>query len=83
MNLTNFVPQNEEQFDMYLQDFSRKIKTKISGLKKEHKVEILKRINPNDTILINLHLDAIRIEDYETCSATQILLDQRGIMVEL
>lgn len=59
----------------YLSNF---ISEKLRSLPKEKRVPVLKDINPTDLSLMNLYLQALKREDYESCAAARELLIERG-----
>ena len=77
----NFRPQNEDEriwVEQY-NNVSKFISEKIRGLSEEHRLPVLRDLNKSDTSLKNLYLQALKAEDYETCSVAKVLLEERGI----
>ena len=50
---------------------------KIRSLKEEYRLPVLKGLNPSDLSLMNLYLQALKNEDYETCAVAKSLLIER------
>lgn len=59
----------------YLSNF---ISEKLRSLPKEKRLPVLKDINPTDLSLMNLYLQALKRQDYESCAAARELLIERG-----
>ena len=82
-NQFNFQPNNEEekQWIDHYNGLSDYISEKIRGLTEADRVTILKDLKPTDLSLMNLYLQALKREDYETCSTAKVVLEQRGFKV--
>ena len=82
-NLDNFQPENEEEAEwiQHYNNLSSKLSEKIRGLNEKERVNVLKEINPTDLSLMNLYLQALKNEDYETCEAAKTLLVERGFKI--
>ncbi len=79
----NFQPRNEEerQWVEYYNGLSKYISEKIRGFNEEDRLRVLKESNPTDLSLMNLFLQALKKEDYETCAVAKILLLERGYKI--
>ena len=54
---------------------------KIRGLPEKDRLSVLKDLNPTDLSLMNLYLQALKKEDYETCIVAKTLLLERGFPI--
>ena len=57
---------------------SKYISEKIRGINEEDRLAVLKDLNPTDLSLMNLYLQALKKEDYETCAVAKTVLLERG-----
>jgi hypothetical protein len=82
-NYEDFEPNNEEekQWVEYYNNLSKYISEKIKGLDEKDRLPILKGLNQTDISLMNLYLQALKKEDYETCSVAKTLLLERGYTI--
>ena len=82
-NLENFKPMNEEErkfVDSY-NKISQNISIGIRNLKVEERLPFLRDSKPSDLSLMNLYLQALKKEDYETCTVAKALLIERGVEI--
>lgn len=82
-NYENFKPRDEEerQWVDHYNNLSKDISEKIRGLNEKDRLPVLKEINPTDLSLMNLYLQALKKEDYETCAVAKTLLLERGFKI--
>jgi hypothetical protein len=82
-NYDNFEPRDEEerQWVEYYNNLSKYISEKIRGLDEKDRLTVLTDLNPTDISLMNLFLQALKKEDYETCSVARTLLLERGFTI--
>lgn len=82
-NYENFQPRDEEerQWVEHYNNLSKYISEKIRGLNEKDRLPVLKEINPTDLSLMNLYLQALKKEDYETCAVAKTLLLERGFKI--
>lgn len=80
-NYENFQPKDEEERQWVEQynNLSKFISEKIRGLNEKDRLTVLRELKPTDDSLMNLYLQALKKEDYETCGAAKALLLERGI----
>ncbi|WP_207432170.1 hypothetical protein [Sabulibacter ruber] len=81
--MENFKPDNEEekQFVSHYNGISKAISKQIRALDEEKRLPYLREAEPTDPSLMNLYLQALQNEDYETCAVAKALLLERGIQV--
>ena len=82
-NYNNFQSQTEEEriwVERY-NSISKLISEKIRGLDAEQRLPVLRDLKQSDLSLMNLYLQALKKEDYETCSVAKILLLERGFKI--
>jgi len=79
-NYLNFQPKDEEvkQWIELYNNLSKFASETIRGLPKKARLQVLKDSKPSDLSLMNLYLQAMKKEDYETCAAAKALLLERG-----
>lgn len=82
-NYEDFQSRNEEerQWVEHYNNLSKYISEKIRGLNEKDRLQVLKELNPTDLSLMNLFLQALKNEDYETCAAAKTLLIERGFKI--
>lgn len=81
----NFNPINEEE-EIWVEKYnmlSQKISSMLRGLPKEEGLKTLQDLNMSDLALMNLYLQAMKNEDYETCNVAKILLLERGFKIPI
>ncbi|WP_152267032.1 hypothetical protein [Agriterribacter humi] len=83
MDTENFQSNTSEERRMeekynYL---SRFMSEKLRELPEKDRVPVLRDLNPTDLSLMNLYLQALKKEDYETCAAARELLLERGFKI--
>lgn len=61
--------------------YSRSMSAIIRDLDEEKQLSVLRDLKPTDLSLMNLYLQALKQEDYETCAAAKELLAERGFNV--
>jgi hypothetical protein len=79
----NFKANDEEEriwVELY-NDLSQKISSAIRGLDEKERIAALRVIDISDTSLMNLYVQALKNEDYETCEVAKILLLERGFTI--
>jgi len=72
-NYDDFKPRDEEErvwVEQY-NNISMFISEKIRSLPEKERLPVLKDINPTDLSLMNLYLQALKKEDYETCAVSK------------
>lgn len=75
-----FKPNSEEEatwVETY-NNISKWLSDRIRGLSEEKRLPYLREAGPSDLALINLYMQALKKEDYETCAAAKALLQERG-----
>ena len=79
----NFQPKDEEerQWVEHYSNLSKYMSEKIRGLPEKDRLSVLKDLNPTDLSLMNLYLQALKKEDYETCIVAKTLLLERGFPI--
>jgi hypothetical protein len=79
----NFKPMNEDErrFVEVYNHISNNISKKIKGLSEEKRLPYLRASEPHDLALMNLYLQALKNEDYETCAPAKALLVERGFKI--
>lgn len=82
-NNQNFHPKNEEErlWVEHYNNISKYISEKLRGLSEEKRLPYLKAAEPTDLSLMNLYLQALKKEDYETCAVAKSLLLERGFKI--
>ena len=82
-NYQNFQPKDEEERQWIEQynNVSKIISEKIRGLSEEKRLPYLRASEPTDLSLMNLYLQALQKEDYETCAVAKALLLERGFKI--
>ena len=82
-NPENFQPENEEErrWVEHYDNLSKYISEMIRGLDEKDRLTFLKDLQPTDLSLMNLYLQALKIEDYETCAVAKALLVERGFKI--
>jgi succinate dehydrogenase flavin-adding protein (antitoxin of CptAB toxin-antitoxin module) len=83
--MENFKPKNDSEtnFKNTYDTISQFISKGIRSLSVEKRLPYLKAAEPNDTTLMNLYLQALKCEDYETCAVAKELLFERGISIPI
>lgn len=79
----DYIPNTEEErllFE-YLDDLASSISGKIRGINEKYRLSALKDLNPSELALMKIYLQALKIEDYETCAVTRVLLLERGFEI--
>jgi succinate dehydrogenase flavin-adding protein (antitoxin of CptAB toxin-antitoxin module) len=82
-NYREFQPNNEEErklVEMY-NNLSQYISEKIRGLDEKDRLTVLRQLKQTDLSLMNLYLQALKKEDYETCAVAKTLLVERGFKI--
>ena len=82
-NYEDFHPNSEEekQWVERYDDLSQRISEAIRGLSEEKRLSYLRDVQPSDLSLMNLYLQALKMEDYETCGVAKTLLVERGFKI--
>jgi hypothetical protein len=82
-NYYNFQPNSEEERQWIEQynNLSKFISEKLRGLPEKDRLSVLRELNMTDLSLMNLYLQALKKEDYETCSVAKVLLVERGFKI--
>ncbi len=82
-NYENFQPGDEEerQWVEHYNKQSKYISEKIRSLHEKDRLTVLKDLNPTNLSLMNLYLQALKKEDYETCAVAKTLLLERGFKI--
>lgn len=82
-NHFNFQPnsEKEKEFAEYYNNLSAYISNAIRGLDEKERLATLRELTPTDASLMNLYLQAIKNEDYETCATAKTVLEERGYQV--
>jgi hypothetical protein len=83
-NYQNFQPNNEEEkqwIELY-NSISTETSKKIRELSEEKRLPYLRASDPTDLSLMNLYLQAMKKEDYETCVVAKALLLERGFQFQ-
>ena len=82
-NYQDFQPKDEEESQWVEQynNISKSISEKIRGLSEEKRLPYLRAAEPTDLSLMNLYLQALKKEDYETCTVAKALLLERGFPI--
>jgi hypothetical protein len=70
--------EGEEQVVEHYDNILKSISEAIRGLSEEKRLPYLRAAEPTDLALMNLYLQALKNEDYETCPAAKALLLERG-----
>ena len=73
--------EEERQFVDQYYNISKYIFEQIRGLAEDKRMLYLRAAEPNDTSLMNLYLQALKKEDYETCEPAKALLLERGFRI--
>jgi hypothetical protein len=83
MSIADFQPNSEEErlFIEAHSSMSKVISMVVRTLPKENRVAAINHGNPSDTTLLALYLWAMKQEDYETCEAAKVLIEERGIPI--
>lgn len=83
INNEDFKPENEDELSWveHYNNLSRLISEKIRGLDEKERLNVLKELNPTDLSLMNLYLQALKNEDYETCTVAKSVLIERGFKI--
>lgn len=79
-NYENFQPNSEEEkrlIELY-NDISKYISERIKQFSEAERLPFLRAAKPTDLSLMNLYLQALKKEDYETCAVAKALLVERG-----
>jgi hypothetical protein len=79
----NFQPKDEEERHWVEQynNLSMYTSEKIRGLSEEKRLPYLRASEPTDLSLMNLYLQALKKEDFETCAVAKALLLERGFKI--
>lgn len=79
----DFQPKDEEEryWVARYNHISKNISEKIKELSEEKRLPYLRASEPNDLSLMNLYLQALKKEDYETCAVAKVLLVERGFKI--
>ena len=82
-NYQSFQPKDEEERKWVEQynNISKYISEKIRGLSEEKRLPYLRAVEFTDLSLMNLYLQALKNEDYETCIVAKALLLERGYKI--
>lgn len=82
-NYENFEPTDAEEggWVEHYDNLSKDISEKIRGLNEKERLTVLKDLSLTDPSLMNLYLQALKKEDYETCAVAKILLLERGFKI--
>jgi hypothetical protein len=82
-NYENFQPNNEEerQWVEKYNSLSKFISEKIRAFDEKDRLPVLRDLKPTDLSLMNLYLQALKKEDYETCIPAKALLMERGFKI--
>ena len=82
-NYDNFQPKDEEerQWVEHYNNLSKSISEKIKGLNEKDRLTVLRDLRPTDLSLMNLYLQALKQEDYETCAVAKVVLVERGFNI--
>lgn len=83
MDYENFQPNTEEE-RRWVEKYnylSRFMSEKIRAMPKGERITVLRDINPTDLSLMNLYLQSLKKEDYESCAAARELLIERGYKI--
>lgn len=78
-----FQPKDEEErrWVEHYNDLSKYISERIRAVNVKDRLNVLKDLNPTDLSLMNLYLQALKKEDYETCAVAKTLLLERGFNI--
>ncbi|NCU05119.1 MAG: hypothetical protein GXC73_14155 [Chitinophagaceae bacterium] len=79
----NFQPNSEEErlWTEQYNGLSNYISERIRGLDQKERLPVLRSLEPTDLSLMNLYLQALKREDYETCVVAKELLLERGFSI--
>ena len=79
----NFQPQNEEEarWVAVYNHISQNTSKKLRELSEDKRLPDLKAADPSDLSLMNLYMQALKNEDFETCAVAKILLAERGFKI--
>ncbi|SDW46331.1 hypothetical protein SAMN05444410_10322 [Hydrobacter penzbergensis] len=83
--IKEFIPENEterwwvENYNSLSKFISEKTKGGFNT--KEERLAVLKDLKQTDLSLMNLYIQALLREDYETCDVAKLLLEERGFTV--
>jgi hypothetical protein len=82
-NYQNFQPKGGEErlWVEHYNNISKYISEKIRGLSEDKRLPYLRASEPTDLSLMNLYLQALKKEDYETCAVAKALLLERGFKI--
>ncbi|MCT4648496.1 MAG: hypothetical protein N4A74_26145 [Carboxylicivirga sp.] len=82
-NIENFQPRDEEEkkWVEYYNQLSEFISQKIRGLDEKDRLTTLRDLNQTDPSLMNLYLQSLKKEDYETSAVAKIILEERGYKI--
>lgn len=76
----NFEPNTEDE-RRWVEKYnylSRFMSEKLRSLPAKDRLPVLRELNPTDLSLMNLYLQALKKEDYESCATARDLLIERG-----
>lgn len=78
-----FQPNSEEerQWVEHYNKLSKHMSAIIRSLDVKERLTVLRDANPTDLGLMNLYLQALKQEDYETCAVAEVLLIERGFKI--
>lgn len=81
--MDNYKPKDDSEgkFIESYDTISKSISKVIRSLSEENRLPYLRSAEPTDPSLMNLYLQAIKNEDYETCIVAKALLLERGIQI--
>ena len=61
---------------------SKSISKKIRGLRGEKRLPYLRDSEPTNPSLMNLYIQALKKDDFETCAVAKALLLERGFKIQ-
>ncbi len=78
-NVPEFIPENEEE-RKFVEEYNKLsiyMSEKLKELDQKDRLTVLRDLKPTDLSLMNLYLQSLKKEDYETCAAAKALLEER------
>lgn len=82
-DFNNFKPESEEEarWVAVYNHISMNTSKKLRELSEDKRLPYLRAPDPSDISLMNLYMQALKNEDFETCAVAKILLTERGFKI--
>lgn len=79
----NFKPQTEEEarWVAVYNHISQNTSKKLRELSADKRLPYLRASEPSDLSLMNLFMQSLKNEDYETSAVAKVLLEERGFKI--